>query len=446
MKRRFLLMLALTGLVARTEPSMPAGEPKEAPGNPPSAAEEFVGALVADDFAGAVGRFDPALGSALSAARLREVWNSIGGQAGRFKQTLGTRTMSRAGLNTVFVTCEFERAIVDAKVVFDSKGRICGLWFVPGERPAPDSSPPGGPPETVREQALSVGDGPWALPGTLSLPAAPGGPRPAVVLVHGSGPNDRDETVGLCKPFRDLAWGLAARGIAVLRYDKATQVHPGKFRSLRDFTVKEETLDDALRAVDRLRRTEGIATNRIFVLGHSLGGTVAPRIAQADPTLAGVIILAGATRPLEDLMVEQTAYLLALDGSLSTDDQTRLDDLRAQAGKVKQLTADTSGASILGAPASYWLDLRRYDAVAAARELRQPLLILQGGRDYQVTERDFDGWKKGLAGRPDTTFQWLPELNHLFVAGTGKSSPAEYERPGRVAEAVLDVIARWIAR
>jgi hypothetical protein len=250
----------------------------------------------------------------------------------------------------------------------------------------------------------------------------------------------------MCKPFRDLAWGLAARGIAVLRYDKATQAFPDRFRTLGSLTVKEETIDDALRAVDRLRRTEGVATNRIFVLGHSLGGTVAPRIAQADPTIAGVIILAGSTRPIEDLMVEQTRYLLALDGGLSSEDQAKLAELQAQVKQVKQLTDAGSGAPILGAPASYWLDLRRYNAAATARELKQPLLILQGGRDYQVTVVDFDGWKKGLAGRSDVTFKLLPELNHLFIAGEGKSTPAEYERPGRVAEGVLDDIAPWITR
>ncbi len=171
-----------------------------------------------------------------------------------------------------------------------------------------------------------------------------------------------------------------------------------------------------------------------------------PRIARADPTIAGVIILAGSTRPMEDLMVEQTRYLLALDGELSSNDQARLAELQAQAKKVKELTNATSSASILSAPASYWLDLRRYNAVATARELRQPLLLLQGGRDYQVTALDFEGWEQGLTGRPDVTFKLLPELNHLFIVGGGKSSPAEYERPGRVAEDVLNDIAHWIAR
>jgi fermentation-respiration switch protein FrsA (DUF1100 family) len=411
-----------------------------------SAAEEFVASLAREDFGGAVGRFDATMKAALPESKLREAWRSVAEQSGPFKKTLGTRTMPQAGYEVVFVTCEFERAILDVKVVFKASGKITGLWFVPGQRPTADANVPAGPPATVREKEIKVGDGKWALPGTLTLPATGAGPWPAVVLVHGSGPNDRDETVCANKPFRDLAWGLAARGVAILRYEKATKIFPERFRTMRGLTVKEETIDDALNAVARLRATEGIATNRIFVLGHSLGGAVAPRIGQADPKIAGLIIMAGATRPLEDLVVEQTRYLLSLDGELSPDDQAKLAKLQADADKVKNLTDSSAATFVLGAPPSYWLDLRRYDAPATAKELKQPLLILQGGRDYQAAEADFEGWKQALASRPNVTFKLYPKLNHLFIAGEGKSTPAEYEQPGRVADEVVNDVADWISR
>ena len=303
-------------------------------------------------------------------------------------------------------------------------------------------------PGTVREQDFTVGSGEWSLPGTLTLPAGKTGPLPAVVLVHGSGPNDRDETVLANKPFRDLAWRLAPKGIAVLRYEKRTREHAARIvaSDLSQFTAKEETIDDALGAAAQLRQTAGIEPKRIFVLGHSLGGMLAPRIGQADPQLAGLIILAGPTRPLEDLMVEQTRYLLTNGGKPSEADQARLNKLVGEAAQVKTLTAaDASSPELLlQAPPRYWLDLREHDPLAAAQTLRMPLLILQGGRDYQVARTDFAGWQKALGAQPGVTFKRYPGLNHLFMAGEGQSTPAEYERPGHVAAGVTDDIAEWI--
>ncbi len=143
------------------------------------------------------------------------------------------------------------------------------------------------------------------------------GPFPAVVLVHGSGPNDRDETFGPNKTFKDLALGLGSRGVAVLRYDKRTKVYGAKVSKLNPFTLKAETIDDALEAVALLRKEPGIDATAIFVLGHSLGGTAAPRIGAADSGIAGLIMLAGAVRPLEQSIVDQMQYLADADGVIS---------------------------------------------------------------------------------------------------------------------------------
>jgi dienelactone hydrolase len=386
--------------------------------------------------------------TALPEPKLRETWQTLQAQAGPFQKQLGARATKLAGYDVVLVTCQFKQMALDAKVVFDAKRRVAGLFFVPSH-PAANASepPPYAHTNAFQEKEFIVGRGEWQLPGTLTLPTT-GGPWPAVVLVHGSGQNDRDETVGANKPFRDLAWGLATKGIAVLRYEKRTKEHADKFKSevLGQLTVKDETIDDALSAVTELRATDDLDPKRIFVLGHSLGGMVAPRIGQADPNLAGLIILAGATRPLEDLMVEQTRYLLSLSGKPSAEAQVQLDQLLVEAAKVKKLTdADTSSpALLLHAPAAYWLDLREHDPLAIAKGLKQPLLILQGGRDYQVTEVDFNRWKAALGAQPNVTFKLYPKLNHLFLAGEGKSTPDEYEEPGHVAEAVVTDLAEWL--
>jgi hypothetical protein len=414
-------------------------------GDVTASARDFVGLLAKADFAGAVARFDPTMKQALPEATLRQVWAGVQAQAGPFKKQLDTRAEKLAGYDVVLVTCQFEQATLDTKVVFNTGRQVAGLFFVP-TRPPTNPPPPDARSDAFREKEFTIGKGQWVLPGTLAVPAGTG-PWPAVVLVHGSGPEDRDETVGANKPFRDLAWGLASRGIAVLRYEKRTKQYGAKLAAaIQEITLKEETIDDALDAAARLRATEGVDPQRVFILGHSLGGMAIPRIGKADPKIAGLIVLAGSTRPLEDIIVDQLDYLASLDTSRSAESGPKLAQIRADVAKVKKLTAaDVSSTNLLvGASARYWLDLRDYDAAATAKTLKQPLLILQGQRDYQVTQADFDGWKKALGASPNATFKLYPNLNHLFIAGEGKSTPSEYERTGHVAETVVADIAAWI--
>lgn len=413
-----------------------------------STAQEVVELLASGNFLRAESYFDDAMKAALPPEKLRETWNAIVAQAGAFKRQVRTRTEKRGGYDVVIITCEFARANVETQIVFDSAKRIAGLFFAPAKEAVEYKPPSYVKPNAFREKEVTIGSGEWTLPATLALPTGQG-PFPAVVLVHGSGPHDRDETVGPNKPFRDLAWGLASRGIAVLRYEKRTKQHADKIKTMRErFTVKEEVVDDALAAVALLRRTEGVDTRRIFVLGHSLGGMLVPRIGASDPNIAGFIVLAGATKPLEDAIFEQMTYVFSLDGMISKEEEAQLEEIKRQVAQIKGLRPSEANpdANILGAPVSYWLDLRGYDPTEAAKSLKQPMLILQGGRDYQVTMSDFQRWEKALSKRPNVEFKYYPDLNHLFIEGNGKSSPAEYNVPGHVAETVIADIADWIKR
>jgi dienelactone hydrolase len=413
-------------------------------------AAQFVDLLAKGDFAAATARYDETMRQVLPEAKLKKTWETLQEQAGQFKERLQTRALKMAGFDVVLVTCQFESIKVDVKVALNAKGEVSGLFFLPsGAAPETTGPPAYANTNAFHERDFTVGGGEWRLPGTLTLPAETSGkPSPALVLVHGSGPNDRDQTLGAVKPFRDLAWGLATKGIAVLRYEKRTKEYAGRFMGpdKPKITVQEETIDDALSAVKQLRETEDIDAKRIFVLGISQGGTVAPRIGLADPQIAGLIILAGATRPLEDLIVDQTRYLLSLKGEPSPAEQDQLRELESAAARVKTLTpADAvSSSNLLGAPVGYWLDLRAHDPVREAKSLKQPILILQGGRDYQVTQTDFNQWKQGLGASPRVAFELYPQLNHLFVSGEGKSAPQEYEKPGHVSGTVIADIADWI--
>jgi uncharacterized protein len=410
-------------------------------------AASVIVALVAKDFASVEVQFDEKMQAALPPGRLAAAWNALLAQAGAFKRC-GTdiRVRTITDKQMVITPCEFERAPIDLQLAFASDNKISGFTMRPAAAAVPYTAPPYYDPSTFTESDVTVGASGWPLPGTLSLPNG-AGPFPAVVLVHGSGPADRDEAVGANKPFKDLALGLASRGVAVLRYEKRTKVF-GARMSRTSITVRDETIDDAVAALAFLRTQPRIDPARVFILGHSLGGMLVPRILAADAKAAGAVVMAGAARPLEQAILEQTRYLAMADGTISPAEQAQIDEAAKLVDDVKALTpADAAaGKSLFNVPASYWLDLRDYDAPSAAKAVKVPMLILQGERDYQVTMEEFARWKQALSGRKDVTFWGFPELNHLFLPGTGKSVPSEYDQPSHVPLVVVNLLATWMRK
>ena len=394
--------------------------------------------------------FDETMKKAASPDFLKKVWESLQLQVGPFQGIKGSRFESLAGYDSIFIFCQFEKQMLDARIVFNKAGEIAGLNFVPHLEVKESPPPAYAHPDLFEEKEVEIRSGDWVLPGTLTIPRH-GGPFPAVVLVHGSGPNDRDETIGPNKPFRDIAWGLASRGIAVLRYEKRTKVYGEKIREDRkirlSFTVNGETVEDALSAVKLLRSMEKINPDRIFVLGHSLGGMMIPRIASRDEKIAGFIIMAGLTRPIEEAILEQTRYLLGLQGTLTDEARKKLEEIENSVARIKSLkeTGENPEEPLLGAYPAYWLDLRPYQPTEEIKKIERPILILQGKRDYQVTEKDFHNWQKALEGRKNVTFKLYAACNHLFIEGQGLPTPNEYlYSAGNVSLQVIEDIASWI--
>jgi len=407
----------------------------QTPADPGATAKKALDLLLGEKYGELSPLFSPDMQKAYPPAEL----SKLGGRIKSFGvvSKIDAPAVQKLGANTVAVfPVHFEKQNINFRYIVNQGGLISGMFMLPGETAW--QRPSYSKPDSFRERDITVGTDEWKLPGTLTVPNG-AGPFPGIVLVHGSGPNDRDETVFGAKVFKDLAEGLASRGVAVLRYDKRSQVYSRKMAGLHGMTVDDETVTDAARAAELLRTQKEVDPNKVYVLGHSLGGYVAPRIAEQDGKLAGLIILAGNARPLEDLMVEQAEYL-----GVSPKD---LEGIKAQAKRIKALEqADIDSPPLLNMPASYLLDLKTYDPVAAAKRLTIPMLFLQGERDFQTTMKDFGMWKAGLAGRKDVVFKSYPSLNHLFVAGEGKSNEAEYRKPGHVAPEVIDDIAKWVTR
>ena len=395
-------------------------------------------------------RFAPQLRPMVPAGALRAAWEAELARSGQVA-SVGAAVTEPAGPGggvLVKVPVTFERGALTVAVgVAGEEDWITGIQLLPASAAEPvlPWEPPGyADTDAFTEQDVMVGDGPLAVGGTLSLPRS-GGAVPGIVLLAGSGPNDRDETIGRNKPLKDIAWGLASAGVAVLRFDKVTFAHPEQVAGNRGFTLADEYVPSAVAAIGVLAGHAG----RVFVAGHSLGGTVAPRVAAADPSVAGLVILAGGAQPLHQAAARQFRYLASLgpsDAAAAAEPALEAIERQARAVDDPGLSEATPDSELpFGVPAAYWLDVRAYDPARTAAELSLPMLIVQGGRDYQATVADdLSRWQDALEGRPDVTFRVYQADNHLFFPGSGPSAPAEYEPAQHVDAEVVAGIAAWI--
>ena len=403
-------------------------------------ARDIVTLLIDKNYTGVYSYFNTSITTQISAVQFQNIWEqNVQKNYGNLTRIDGNRTANESGYQVVYETCNFSKPTeLDVKIVFNSQDKVISLTVVP-------TTVPYTPPSYVNQQnfteeSVTVGSGTWLLPGNLTIPNGPG-PFPAVVLVQGSGANDQDETIGPNKPFKDIAYGLSSQGIAVLRYVKRTREYPQQtLAMLNNFTVQDEVIDDVIAAIDLLNASPLVDHARMFVLGHSLGGYLAPRIASEDHRIAGVIMFAAPTRHLEDLILEQTRYLANLSGMNQT---AEIEAVERGVEKIKTLNF-TGNETVFGAGKAYWQDLSTYDPVAVAQTLRIPMLILQGLRDYQVTLTDFERWNQTFSGNPLVTLKTYPSLNHLFIPGTGTPSNAEYQIPGHVSAQVVSDTVRWV--
>lgn len=397
--------------------------------------------LDAGRYADAEAMFTAEMAKAVPAGKLQAVWESLPAQAGEAKGRGEAATMTQGDITLVKLPLHYAKAELVAKLAIGADGEIAGFLIQPAEVPAAAAPVTGD--ANFSEYDFSVGEGERALPGTLAMPKGDG-PFPAVVLVHGSGAHDRDETIGPNKPFLDIARGLAAQGIAVLRYEKRSKARPQDFAG-GGFGIDDETTNDAVLAVDALRKTEGIDPARVFVLGHSLGGMMAPRIAAVSGHVAGLVLMAAPARPLLDIVVEQNRRMAVLDdGKTSDAERDAIAALVEQVRIARDPATDPATRSVLGLPVSYWRTIDSVDAVAEAQSVALPMLVLQGARDIQVVDADWGRWRSAFHADKRVAFKLYDKLNHLGIAGEGDGNLAEYNTPGHVDASLIDDVANWI--
>ena len=384
--------------------------------------------------------FDENMKKQVSQTDVQKLWVDLIAVYGTFDYYKTDITLvSKDGYQIADVPCIFKNGSVTLRLTLNSKGEISG-FFITENTTSSNSL------QLAHDTEVTFGSEAYPISGSLTLPEGDG-PFPAVILVHGSGPNDRNEQIGPNLPFMDLAEQLSAQGVAVLRYDKRTYLYGSELAALTDITVQDETIDDAVYAFEYLKTLDTINAEQIYIAGHSLGGYLIPRIAAQTPEAAGYILLAASARPMEDMMLEQTEYLLGLEKNLDdASKQKLLKQTSDMVSAVKSLTPDTelTAEQLGGVPASYWLDLKNYDPIAEIQQIDKSILILQGGRDYQVTKTDYDLWLSAFHEYSDVHYRFYDNLNHLFMSGTGKSIPDEYQQKGTVDTAVGTDIVNFV--
>lgn len=412
-------------------------------------AENCMNNIIRLNFSAAAEYFDPRFKEDFSPDTLKKFWSYFKDEAGSIVEQKGIRDAANDTAQGIIITYLCKKGHWDFHIVFTNANQINGLYVEKTPPPVPKAYrfPEYVIGDSVRETDIMVGKGEWAVPGHITLPAFPG-KYPAVVLLAGSGPMDMDETLFSNKPFKDLAWGLASKGFAVLRFDKRTKFHSKKIVKDRPILTTEfEVTDDALAALKVLESFREVRKDQIFILGHGLGGMLAPKVAKLDTTVVGLIIMGGNARPLEDNIVEEVEYVYSIDGVVNNDRTKIIKKLKRMVQNVKSpvLSPATPADSLpLQVPAEYWLGLKGYNPAEAALKLKKPILVLQGERGYEVTMEDFEVWKKTLKSGPLYEFKSYPNLNHIFVSGKGKARPDEYRTPSHVEKEVVEDIARWM--
>ncbi|MDT3496373.1 prolyl oligopeptidase family serine peptidase [Bacillus toyonensis] len=407
----------------------------------------FIRYMDTEDYKSAIDLTSRSLQKVISEEWLKSYWKELPAQlqAGSFME-IGEVTQKET--NSVHTNVEiklvFEQFTVPLLIKLDPSGKIddfqLSMSFSPvAERPSYSK------PESFVDKEVVVGSGAFPLPGTLSVPKGKG-PFPAVILVQGSGATDQDETAFALKPFRDLAEGLASKGIAVLRYNKRTYEHGLKTQSSPFYTVDKETTDDALLVTHFLKNEPLIDKNQIYILGHSQGGMMLPKMIEKDQNqnIAGAIVMGGPARTIQDVVLDQFEYLFSI-GAMKPDEY-KFYKSQFELLNDPNFSSQNPPKNFYLGSAVFWDSIRKIKAAEMSKEQKTPLLIIQGERDYQVQSKiEIPLWKEQLKERDNVDYRLYPKLNHFFTEGDGElSKPDEYYSPANIPEYVINDIATWV--
>ena len=403
------------------------------------AADAFLSALIARSWGQVEALEHASLREKITREQWAELLDQLEGSGGRIQRHALHSAEANGSYASIVHRIYFEKDSIGVRMVVDSLNLIGGFWLDPIKKEYVFPIAPYVDTTRFNEEDVTVGEA-FPLPGVISVPRGEG-PFPAVVLVHGSGPNDRDQTIAGNKMFRDLAWGLASRGVMVLRYVKRTRQFARSMNPL-NITVQEETIDDALLALRLLREHPKADTTRLILCGHSLGASVAPEIAAQMSSVDGVIMLAPIARPLEVVIADQLRFIASQQDTLRPDEKVKLQNEIRKSEQIRKGELMKS-KMLMRMPASYFYDLHERDQKAYALQLNVPMFIARGSKDYQASQMEMVLWKEWLAGKADVTFRTYENAYHILIETDATPGPWNYQQEGHVMPEVIEDLAQW---
>lgn len=375
--------------------------------------------------------FDESVKSKISSALLITTEQQLGNQLGKFNNIIEINNEN----STYFYYADFEKMKLDIKITLNETNKILGFFFAPHREFNK---------KNLLGNDLNIKSDSINLKGTILIPEK-NNLKKLVIFVHGSGPQDRDETIYENKPFKDIAESLWLKGIASYRFDKRTLTHPENFNDKS--TIDDEVTNDIINIINYFKENEEFKGYEIILLGHSLGANLMPRIANKTNQISKLILLAGNARPLEKLIAEQYDYLYKLNPTPEL--QEAIVKIKEQIAVLasKDFNVNTPKEQLpFNLSGYYWKSVLDYNPLKEVKNVKIPMLILQGERDYQVTLEDFNLWKNTLKNNKKASFISYPKLNHLFMDGENRSEPKEYRLKGNVDERVVNDIFNFIEK
>ena len=346
-------------------------------------------------------------------------------------------------------SARFSLGGVDLNLQLDARGRIMRasvpMQNLTVERVAgtlnrsmntrPDYSAPAGAAYTAEDVKVPTTEG-HALGATLTMPRTRSGRIPAVITISGSGAQDRDEAIAGMRgyrPFREVAEALAARGVAVLRYDDRGF---GESGGVYGTATTADFANDTRAVISYLRARPEIDPDRIFLVGHSEGGMVAPMVAAEDKRLRGIVLLAGPAYTGRKIMEYQSLYAINQRSEKSAVERDSL--YRANLVEIDSAAARQPWVRFFS----------DYDPVPTLRKVKAPVLVIHGATDRQVTadQAEIIGKTLRAAGNTDVAVHVLPDVNHLFLSDPVGNASGYSALPSRtVVPQMLQLLGDWIA-
>lgn len=417
-------------------------------------AKSYLDLIIKGDYKSASNMHNKEMKKALKPTMLKLAYEKSLGSLGEYDSVSLIQTIEQSNKGEKYVVVVllgiYEKGEVEFTISVSEKGTIGGFYFNPTLN---YTQPNYVDTNKIQEIPVKIGQDLFVLDGILTIPKNLTDKVAVVVMVQGSGPNDMDESIGPNKPFKDIALGLAMEGVASLRYNKRTFQYGEKLSP--DLTVKEEVVDDAVFAVQFLASREEIDHKAIFVLGHSLGAMMTPRIAERIlenneivQKPEGIIMMAPPARDLEELILDQTTrWTRYFFFALPKASKQEIRDLEKKIEQIKDESLPKD-EMFFGASAGYFYHLHDYDPRDTTEKVSQEVevLILQGNKDYQVNGKDLKLWREKFDNHHSVEIRTYKGLNHLFMPVQFISTGLEYLTPSTVKQAVILDIAEFVKK